>query len=73
MENCSSRVPMQIKTEHLLEMPNITKIGDKWLFTATPLNTGVGVRTLYWTGSINADGTFAPDSRTPKTVEMAGF
>lgn len=27
----------------------------------------------YWTGSINADGTFAPDSRTPKTVEMAGF
>lgn len=55
------------------EMPNITKIGDKWLFTATPLNTGVGVRTLYWTGSINADGTFAPDSRTPKTVEMAGF
>lgn len=55
------------------EMPNITKIGDKWLFTATPLNTGAGVRTLYWTGSINADGTFAPDSRTPKTVEMAGF
>lgn len=55
------------------EMPNITKIGDKWLFTATPLNTGVGVRTLYWTGSINTDGTFAPDSRTPKTVEMAGF
>lgn len=55
------------------EMPNITKIGDKWLFTATPLNTGVGVRTLYWTGSINADGTFAPDSRTPKTVELAGF
>lgn len=55
------------------EMPNITKIGDKWLFTVTPLNTGVGVRTLYWTGNINADGTFAPDSRTPKTVEMAGF
>lgn len=55
------------------EMPTITKIGDKWLFTATPLNTGAGVRTLYWTGSINADGTFAPDSRTPKTVEMAGF
>lgn len=55
------------------EMPNITKISDKWLFTATPLNTGVGVRTLYWTGNINADGTFAPDSRTPKTVEMAGF
>ena len=55
------------------EMPNVTKIGDKWLFTSTPLNTGVGVRTLYWTGSINADGTFAPDSRTPKSVEMAGF
>ena len=28
------------------EMPNVTKIGDKWLFTATPLNTGVGVRTM---------------------------
>lgn len=55
------------------EMPNVTKIGDKWLFTATPLNTSVGVRTLYWTGSINADGTFSPDSRTPKAVEMAGF
>ena len=55
------------------EMPNITKIGDKWLFTATPQNTGMGVRTLYWTGSINADGTFCPDSRTPKTMELSGF
>lgn len=55
------------------EMPTITKIGDKWLFTVTPLNTNLGVRTLYWTGNINADGTFAPDSSTPKPLEMRGF
>lgn len=52
------------------EMPTISKIGDKWLFTATPLNTGTGVRTMYWTGSINADGTFNPSSRTSKNVEL---
>lgn len=51
-------------------MPTISKIGDKWLFTATPLNTGTGVRTMYWTGSINADGTFNPSSRTSKNVEL---
>lgn len=55
------------------EMPNITKIGDKWLFTTTPQNTSTGVRTLYWTGTINADGTFNPDSKTPKNMEMTGF
>lgn len=55
------------------EMPNITKIGDKWLFTTTPQNTSTGVRTLYWTGTINADGTFNPDSKTPKNLEMTGF
>ena len=55
------------------EMPNITPMGnEKWLFTTTPQNTGVGVRTLYWTGSINADGTFSPDaaSASPRGVEL---
>lgn len=55
------------------EMPNITQVGNKWLFTATPLGMGNGVRTIYWTGSINADGTFSPDSKTPKGLEMTGF
>ncbi len=54
------------------EMPNITRMGDKWLFTATPLSTLQGVHTLYWTGSIDADGKFNPDtnSTTPRLVEM---
>lgn len=55
------------------EMPNITKMPDgKWLFTATPLGTSEGVRTLYWTGSISGDGSFVPDnhSSSPRTVEM---
>ena len=53
------------------EMPNITEMPDgRWLFTATPLGTSQGVRTLYWTGSIAADGTFLPASATPKLVEM---
>ncbi len=55
------------------EMPTITKMGDKWLFTTTPQNTSVGVATLYWTGDINADGSFNPDDLTPKTVELKGF
>lgn len=55
------------------EMPTITKIGEKWLFTTTPQNTSRGVATLYWTGSINADGSFNPDDVTPKTVELKGF
>ena len=55
------------------EMPNITKMENgKWLCTATPLATSNGVKTLYWTGDINADGTFAPDnySSTPRQVEL---
>ncbi len=55
------------------EMPNVTRIGDKWLFTATPQNTSKGVASLYWTGSINADGTFAPDKTAPANVELPGF
>ncbi|MCM1071402.1 MAG: GH32 C-terminal domain-containing protein [Alistipes timonensis] len=55
------------------EMPNITPMPDgKWLFTATPLGTSQGVRTLYWTGSIAADGKFQPDanSASPRLLEM---
>ncbi len=55
------------------EMPNITPMPDgRWLFTATPLGTSQGVRTLYWTGSIAADGKFVPDANSsePRLVEM---
>lgn len=55
------------------EMPNITPMpGGKWIFTATPLETSTGVRTIYWTGSINADGTFAPATNfaSGKNVEL---
>ncbi len=53
------------------EMPNITPMGDgKWIFTTTPLNTSTGVHTLYWTGTINSDGTFAPSSTVGKNVEL---
>lgn len=55
------------------EMPNVTKIGDKWLFTVTPLNTSKGVATLYWVGNINPDGTFIPDRSTPSNIEFTGF
>lgn len=55
------------------EMPNVTKIGDKWLFTATPLNTSRGVATLYWVGDINADGTFNPIRNIPGNIEFSGF
>ncbi|MDE7351228.1 MAG: GH32 C-terminal domain-containing protein [Muribaculaceae bacterium] len=55
------------------EMPNVTLMPDsRWLFTATPLGTSQGVRTLYWTGSIAADGKFVPDadSSSPRLLEM---
>lgn len=55
------------------EMPNITRMPDgKWLFTATPLGTSQGVRTLYWTGTIGADGKFIKDSYSvrPRFVEL---
>ena len=56
------------------EMPNVTDMGNgKILFTVTPLNTGVGVRTIYWIGKINADGTFTPDSDQPQMLEMGGI
>ncbi len=55
------------------EMPNITPMANgKWLFTATPLGTSQGVRALYWTGSISADGKFVPDEKSsaPRLIEM---
>lgn len=55
------------------EMPNVTRLGNKWMFTCTPLSTDKGTRTLYWIGSINADGTFSPDNVAPKTLELDGF
>ena len=61
------------------EMPNVTPLTppeggkhDKWLFTCTPLNTGVGVRTLCWVGTIGNDGKFTPDGEV-QTLEMAGI
>ena len=56
------------------EMPNITPLGNgKWLFTCTPLNTGVGVRTLCWTGTIGKDGKFTPDDTGAQYLEMNGI
>lgn len=55
------------------EMANITPMPDgKWLFTSTPLGTQQGVRTIYWTGSINSEGKYQPDnhSSTPRLVEL---
>ena len=55
------------------EMPNVTPMGNgKFLFTCTPLNTGVGVRTLYWLGTIGADGKFTPDGEM-QYLEIAGI
>lgn len=54
------------------EMPNVTPMGDKWLFTATPLGMSGGVKVIYWTGTINADGTFATTG-WPDNVELPGF
>ena len=56
------------------EMPNVTDMGNgKWLFTCTPLGLGTGVRTIYWVGTIAADGTFTPDNDAPESLEMGGI
>lgn len=56
------------------EMPNMTYMGNgKWLFTVTPLGMGSGVRTIYWIGKVNGDGTFTPDNDQPKTLEINGI
>lgn len=56
------------------EMPNITPMGNnRWLFTATPLGTSLGVRTIYYVGAINSNGTFVTSQSAPKTVELSGM
>lgn len=56
------------------EMPNVTPMGDgRWLFTATPLETSQGVRTIYYVGTIQDDGTFFTTQGAPKTVELPGL
>ena len=56
------------------EMPTVTPMDDgKWLFTCTPLNTGVGVRTLCWVGTIGADGKFTPDGSGMQYLEVGGI
>lgn len=55
------------------EMPNVTNMGNgKFLFTCTPLGTGVGVRTLCWIGTIDNDGKFTPESEV-QYLEMGGI
>ena len=55
------------------EMPNVTPMGDgKYLFTCTPLGTGVGVRTLCWVGTIGTDGKFTTGGEV-QYLEMAGI
>lgn len=56
------------------EMPNITNMGGgKWIFTATPLGSNSGVRTIYYTGTIQANGQFSTSFAAPKTVELSGY
>jgi beta-fructofuranosidase len=53
------------------EMPAVVPMNDgKWLLFATNLGAQNGTETLYWVGTLNADGTFAPYSDTPKGVEL---
>ena len=64
------------QTGRFWEMPNMTKMGDKWLFTVTPLDMADGVETIYWTGTVGADGTFTPTSSSvtePGKLELDGF
>ena len=56
------------------EMSNVTLMSDgQWLFTATPLGSSQGVRTIYYVGTINDDGTFHTNQAAPKTVELPGL
>lgn len=54
------------------EMPSITPIGDKHLFCVTPQGINTGVKAIYWTGSINPDGTFNPSGESAP-IELPGF
>lgn len=58
------------------EMPTLTQIDGKWLFTVTPLNTSQGVETHYWIGNVSTDGTFSPTSSSvtsPLKLELEGM
>ena len=68
------------------EMPNVTPLPplspadsspqageQKWLFTCTPQNTALGVRTLCWVGTIGSDGKFTPDDNGVQYLEMGGI
>ena len=56
------------------EMSNVTPMGNgQWLFTATPLGSSSGVRTIYYVGTIQDDGTFHTTQSAPKTVELPGL
>jgi len=53
------------------EMPAIVPMPNgKWLFLTTPQGSINGVETLYWVGTLNANGTFNPYSSIPKEVEL---
>ena len=55
------------------EMPNVTDMGNgKFLFTCTPLETSLGVRTICWVGTIDANGKFTPDGEM-QYLEMGGI
>lgn len=55
------------------EMPTMEKIDGQWLFTSTPLDAANGTETMYWTGTLNSDGSFNATSTTPSKVELEGM
>lgn len=59
------------KDGSFFEMSNVTEMPNgQWLFTATPLGGTMGVRTIYYVGSVNDNGTFSTSQSDPKTVEL---
>lgn len=56
------------------EMPVVVPMDNgRWLFMVTPLGGRQGVEVLYWVGTINSDGTFAPLPafvNEPKEMEL---
>lgn len=55
---------------HNTEMPNVTRFGDKWLMTTSPLAGQYGTACLYRTGVLN-DGRFA-DYSAAERVDFFG-
>jgi beta-fructofuranosidase len=55
-------------------MPFVIEMeAGKWLLVVTPLGMSGGVECLYWTGTINPDGTFNPTTSQPKEIDLTGF